>query len=586
HRRRSPVPTEWSMKNLLLLCFTLLALNTAAATTPAKYDVIIRGGTVYDGSGGKPYVGDVAISKDKIAYVGPRATGDARTVIDARGKAVSPGFINMLAHPEESLLVDPRALSDLKQGVTLEVMGELSMGPLTPKMRTQMKEQQIDISYEVDWTTLGGYLAGLEKRGISPNVASFVGAGTVRTNVLDQNDVAPTPAQLSQMKTLVKNAMEEGALGLTTALIYAPHAFAKTDELIALAKESARCGGIYSVHMRSEGDKIEAAIDETIRIARESGAPAEIYHLKFAGRDNWGKIDQSIKTIEAARAKGIRIAANMYNYTAGATGLDASMPPWVQEGGLDAWIARLKDPAIRARVIKEIRDPKPTWENLYLHAGTDGLLFLQFKNEKLKPLTGKTLTEIAKLRGQSPEDTMIDLVIEDNSRVGVAYFLMSEKNVRRQLALPWMTFGSDEGGYAPEGAFLKSNPHPRAYGNFARLLGRYVRDEKLLPMENAIYKLSGLAADHLSIQDRGRLKRGNFADVVVFDPATIQDHATFDKPQQFATGVEQVFVNGIHALKNGEATRLPSGRFVRGRAWTGKPGGGCRASSAAWTWSR
>ena len=568
----------------LLLCATLFACSVVAVTPAAGYDILIRGGTIYDGGGGKPFVGDVAITQDKIDYVGPRATGEAKQVIDARGKAVSPGFINMLAHPEETLLIDGRALSDLKQGVTLEVMGEDSMGPLTPAMRVRMQQRQGDIKYDVDWTTLDGYLAALEKRGIAPNVASFVGAGTVRTNVLGENDVAPTPAQLAQMKALVKAAMEQGALGVTTALIYAPSTYAKTDELIALAAESARCGGIYSVHMRSEGDNIEAALNETIGIAKASGAPAEIYHLKLGGRRNWAKLDNVIKTIEAARAGGVRIAANMYNYTAGATGFDAAMPPWVQDGGLEAWIARLKDPVIRARVLAEMRESRPDWENLYGHAGAEGTLLLQFKNDQLKPLTGKTLAAVARERGLSPEDTIIDLVIEDGSRVGVAYFLMSEENVKRQIALPWISFGSDEGGYAPEGVFMHSNPHPRAYGNFARLLGRYVRDEKLLTLAQAVYKLSGLAADHLSITDRGRLKPGYFADVVVFDAASISDHATFEKPHQLASGVEQVFVNGIHALKDGAATRLPSGRIVRGRAWTGANGGGCRASSRAWRW--
>lgn len=571
----------------LCLAFALHAFQAVAARAGAPvYDVLIRGGTVYDGSGGKPYVGDVGIRKDRIAYAGPRAPGEGKLVIDAKGKAVSPGFINMLAHPEESLLVDGRALSDLKQGVTLEVMGEMSMGPLTPRMAGLMKERQGDLKYDVSWTTLGGYLETLEKRGISLNVASFVGAGTVREYVLGEGDVTPNAAQLGQMKSLVKQAMEEGALGVTTALIYVPNAFAKTDELIALATESARCGGIYTAHMRSEGDKIEEALDETIRIARESGAPAEIYHLKLGGRANWGKLDHVIKTIEAARAKGPRIATNMYNYPAGATGFDAAMPPWVQDGGLEQWIARLKDPAQRARAIADMRDPKPKWENLAGHAGPDGMLLLQFKNDKLKPLIGKTLGAVARERGTSPEDTIIDLVIEDGSRVGVAYFLMSEDNIRRQLQLTYMTFGSDEGGYAPEPMFLKFNPHPRAYGNFARLLGKYVRDEKLLSLESAVHKLSGLAADHLSIADRGRLKVGNFADVVVFDPATIADRATFDKPHQLAVGVQHVFVNGVQALRDGEATRLPSGRFVRGRAWTGASGGGCKAAAADWTWSK
>lgn len=557
----------------------------AEVRTPA-YDVIIHDGTIYDGSGGHAFKGDVALRKDRIAYVGPHAQGGAREVIDARGKAVAPGFINMLAHPEESLLVDGRALSDLTQGVTLEVLGEGSMGPLNSQMKLLMKERQVDIHYNVDWTTLGQYMQRLQHSGISPNVASFVGAGTVRQYVLGEKDVQPSAAQLEQMKTLVHQAMEEGALGVTTMLIYAPENFAKTSELMALASESARCGGLYSVHMRSEGDHIQAALKETIDIAAASGGPAEIYHLKLAGKTNWGKLDEVISTIEAARARGTRITADMYTYLAGATGLNAAMPLWVQDGGLEAWIARLKDPAIRARVIAEMRAPHPQWENLYQGAGAQGVLLLSFKNPKLKPLTGKTLAEVAKERGKSPEDTIVDLVIEDGSRVGVAYFLMSEANVRRQIALPWVSFGSDEAGYAPEGAFLLSNAHPRAYGNFVRVIGHYVRDEHVLSMEQAIYKLAGLPADVLFLKDRGRLKVGNYADVVVFDPATVNDRATYDHPHQLATGVEQVFVNGVRALKDGKATRLPSGRFVTGRGLKTAVGGGCRAQAADWATQR
>ncbi len=576
------------MKRHLMLAASIALIAVAPAQTKpsVSYDTVIRGGTIYDGSGGKPYVGDVAIRGDRIVFVGRHASGNARQTIDARGKAVTPGFVNMLAHPEESLIVDGRALSDLKQGVTLEVMGELSMGPLNADMKKKAVDRQIDIRYPITWTTLGEYLEGLEKRGIAPNIASYVGAGTVRVYVLGEGDVQPSAAQLDAMKALVRQAMEEGALGVTTALIYAPNTYAKTPELIALATEAGRCGGIYSAHIRNEGDHIEEAVQETIDIAKASGAPAEIYHFKFAGKENWGKLPAIVAKINAARAGGTRITADMYTYIAGATGLDAAMPPWVQDGGLEAWIARLKDPAIRARVLADIRAPASDWENLYRNTGPQGMLFLQFKNPKLKPLTGKTLTEIAAMRGTSPEDTMIDLVIEDGSRVGVAYFQMSEDNVRRQIAVPWMMFNSDEGAYAPEGSFLEFNPHPRAYGNFARLLGKYVRDEKVIPMERAIYQLTGLATDTLSIADRGRLKAGNFADVVVFDPATINDHATFDKPHQLATGVEQVFVNGVQALKDGEATRAPSGRVVRGRAWTGYKTGGCRASAKAWPWSK
>jgi len=562
----------------------LLASAAGAAGAGLAYDTVIRQGTIYDGSGQAPIRGDVAILGDRIAYVGHQAPGRGRTEIDARGKAVAPGFINMLAHPEESLFADGRALSDLAQGVTLEVLGEDSMGPLTPSLQQLMRQRQSDIHYAVDWTTLGAYLDTLAQRGISPNIASFVGAGTVRTNLLGEADVQPTEAQLTAMRGLVGQAMEEGALGLTDALIYSPNAYAKTPELIALAQESARCGGLYIAHMRSEGDRIEAALAETIEIARASAAPAEIYHLKVAGQANWGKLDAVIATIEAARQSGTRITADMYTYTAGATGLDAAMPPWVQDGGLEAWIARLQDPALRARVLVDMREPHPTWENLLLRAGPSGTLLLGFKNPALRPLIGKTLAEVATARHTSPEDTAIDLVIANGARVDVAYFLMSEDNVRRQIALPWVSFGSDEAAPAPEGVFLAENDHPRAYGNFARLLGHYVRDEHLISLAAAIHKLTALPADNLSLTDRGRLQPGFFADVVVFDPATIADHATYEQPHQLASGVEQVWVNGIAAIANGRATRAPSGRVVRGRAWTGAPGGGCRGSSRDWTW--
>ena len=567
---------------LLALLLTGAAHSTGSA--PPRYDVVIRGGTIYDGSGGSPYPGDVAIRGDRIVAVG-KVEGRGATEVDARGKAVSPGFVNMLAHPEESLLVDGRALSDLAQGVTLEVMGEISMGPLSPAMKQQLVEQQGDVRYPVDWTTLGEYLDGLARRKIAPNVASFVGAGTVRQAVLGANDVQPTPAQLGEMQRLVRQAMEEGALGLTDALIYTPATFAKTPELIALAKVSAQCGGIYTVHMRSEGDRLEEGVAETIRIAEDSGAPAEIYHFKQAGRDNWGKIDAAIAQIEAARARGVRITADMYTYTAGATGLDAAMPSWVQAGGVKAWIARLKDPATRAKVKAAMDDPHPKdWENFFAGAGPEGMLLLAFKNPALKPYTGKTLAEVAKLRGTSPEDTAMDLVVEDGTRVGVAYFLMSEDNVRKGIRLPWMSFGSDEAAPAPEGAFLLAKNHPRAYGNFARLLGHYVRDTHDLTLQEAVRRLTSLPADNLSIADRGRLRPGQFADVVVFDPATIGDKATFEQPAQLATGVAQVLVNGRFALRDGKPTGAATGRVLRGRAWTGGTGGGCRRAASDWRW--
>lgn len=550
------------------------------------HDIILRNGLIYDGSGHEPYRGELAIDGDSLSYVGPHAPGRARTEIDVHVKAIAPGFINMLAHPEESLLADGRALSDLTQGVTLEVMGEDSMGPLTPRMKELARQRQSDIKYDIDWTTLGEYLDELQRRGIAPNVASFVGAGTVRTNLLGEADQQPTPRQLAAMQSLVHQAMEEGALGVTTALIYSPNDYARTPELSALAGESARCGGIYSAHIRSEGDRLLEAVKETIDIARASGAPAEIYHLKVAGRTNWDKLEPLIKTIETARADGTRITADMYNYTAGATGLDAAMPPWVQDGGLEAWITRLRDPATRAKVIAEMRDPHPSWENLYGRAGASGTLLLAFKNPALRPLIGTTLADVAAARGVSAEDAAIDLVIENGARVEVAYFLMSEDNIKRQIALPWVSFGSDASAPAPEGVFLHSNEHPRAYGNFARLLGKYVRDEKVISLQEAVRKLTALPADNLSLQRRGLLEAGYFADVVVFDPATISDHATYEKPHQLSTGVEDVWINGIQALKNGVATGAHSGRVVRGRAWTGAPGGGCRKSSHDWHWSK
>jgi N-acyl-D-amino-acid deacylase len=574
------------MQSVLVALMMGVAVSAMAVPAKVQHDTVIRNGLIYDGSGKPPYVGDVAIDKDHITYVGPHAQGVGRSEFDAHGKAVSPGFINMLAHPEESLLVDKRALSDITQGVTLEVMGEDSMGPLTPAMKAEMKSHQGDLHYDIDWTTLGEYLEKLQDKGIAPNVAAFVGAGTVRINVLGEDNVQPTPAQLTQMRGLVRQAMQEGALGVTTALIYNPNTYAKTPELIALASESALCGGMYIAHMRSEGDHIVEAVQETIDIAKGSGAPAEIYHLKVAGRVNWSKLNQVIDQVQAARASGTRITADMYLYTAGATGLDVSMPAWVQEGGLDKWIARLKDPAIRARVLAEMRDPSPTWENLLQRAGAKGALLLEFKNPALKPLTGKTLDEVATMRGVSPEETAMQLVVEDGSRVGTAYFLMSEDNVRREMALPWVSFGSDASAPAPEGVFLQSNEHPRAYGNFVRVLAKYVRDEKAIPLEEAIRKLSALPAQNLSRKDRGMLRKGYFADVVVFDPRTVQDHATYERPHQLSTGVEEVWINGVEALHSGTATGASSGRFVRGRAWTGNPGGGCRATSQQWTWSK
>jgi len=551
----------------------LAAIGWIAAPPPAgaqhkarqTYDLIIRHGTIYDGSAKPPFVGDVAIQGDKIVVVGSLKNARGRTEIDATGLAVAPGFINMLSWATESLLYDGRSQSDIRQGVTLEVFGEGgSMGPLNEKMKKEMLEQQGDIKFDIKWSTLAEYLDYLVQRGISPNVASFIGATTVRIHEIGYEDRPPTPAELERMRALVRQAMEEGALGVGSSLIYAPAFYAKTDELVELCKVAAASGGMYISHMRSEGSRLEEAVDELLTIARQASIGAEIYHLKAAGKLNWGKLDAVIAKINGARAEGLRVTADMYTYPAGATGLDAAMPPWVQEGGLKAWIARLKDPAIRERVAREMSVATDKWENLYEAAGPEGILLVGFKSEALKPLTGKTLTQVAAMRAKSPQETAMDLVIEDDSRVGTIYFLMSEENIRKQIKLPWVSFGSDAESPAPEGPFLKSNTHPRAYGNVARLLGKYVRDEKLIPPEEAIRRLTSLPATNLRIQQRGLLKPGYFADVVIFDPAKIQDHATFEKPHQYSTGVVHVFVNGTQVLKDGEHTGAKPGRVVRG----------------------
>ena len=567
---------------------TLLALASlgAARPGPAVYDYVIRGGEILDGSGGKPVIGDVAVKGDRIAYIGPHAPGRAAHEIDAHGKAVAPGFINMLSHSEDSFMADGRGLSELRQGVTLEVMGEGdSSGPLNAEMRRLGEQREHDIKFPMDWTTFGGGLEAFTKKGVSLNVASFMGAATARIYVLGEGNVQPTPAQLDQMRAQVREAMEQGAMGLGSALIYAPGTYAKTDEIAALATEAGKCGGMYISHMRSEGDRLLEATDELIEISRRSGAPAEVFHMKAAGRDNWPSEDAFIARIEAARAKGQRITADMYTYTRSSTGFDAAMPTWVQAGGLEQWIARLKDPATRAKVLVEMRQDHPKdWENSYRQSGPDGTLLVGFKSAALKPLTGKTLAEVAKERGTSPEDTIIDLIVADGSRIQVVYSSMSEENVAKQMKLPWVSFGSDAAAMAPEGVFLLSSTHPRAYGNFVRVLGKYSRDEKLLSLPEAVRRLTALPAHNLGLHDRGLLKAGYYADVVVFDPRTVEDHATFLKPQQLATGVTDVLVNGQQVLKDSEATGVNAGRVVRGRGWKGWKDGGCRASAKAWNW--
>jgi N-acyl-D-amino-acid deacylase len=519
---------------------------------------------IYDGSGSDGARGDVAIRGDRIAAVG-KVKGVGKTEIDAHGLAVAPGFINVMSQAQESLIADGRGMSDIKQGVTLEVFGEgESMGPLTPAMKDEIRRYQTDVKYDIGWTTLGEYLHWLTNRGVSPNVASFIGAATPRINVLGRANRAPTPAELEQMRALVRQAMDEGAFGVASALIYAPGAYAKTDELIELCRAAAPYEGMYISHMRSEGNQLLEAVDELITIAQQAGVHAEIYHLKAAGQKNWSKMDDLIRRVEAARARGLGITADMYTYTAGQTGLDAAMPTWVQEGGLEEWRKRLQDPAIRARVIQEMRTPSDSWENLMMLAGSpDRVLLVGFRSDKLKPLTGKTLAEVARMRGVSPEDAAIDLVIEDDSRIDTIYFIISDDNILKQIRQPWVTFGSDAEAPAPEGVFLKSHTHPRAYGNFANLLGKYVREEHVISLPEAIRRMTSYAAADLGISNRGALKPGYFADVVVFDPQTIAARATYESPHQYAVGVVDVFVNGVQVLRDGQHTSAKPGRVVR-----------------------
>jgi N-acyl-D-amino-acid deacylase len=550
---------------VIRLVTVLAVFALTACRQPEQYDILIRNGRVYDGSGTAPMAAAVGIRGDRIAAVGSLDNAAAPLTIDAGGLAVAPGFINMLSWADEPLLVDGRSQSDIRQGVTLEVFGEgSSMGPLNERMKAEQLAAQGDLKYPIDWTTLGEYLEGLQRKGVSTNIASFVGATTVRIHEIGYADREPRADELARMKELVRQAMREGALGVGSSLIYAPAFYAKTPELIELARAAGESGGIYISHMRSEGARLLEAIDELIQIAREAKVPAEIYHFKAAGRQNWGKTEAAIARVEAARSQGLRITADVYTYPAGATGLNATMPPWVQEGGFEQWVARLKDPAIRARVKREMLTPTDQWENFFVGAGPDGILLSGFKSDALKPLTGRTLTDVARMRGKPPEETAMDLVIEDGSRVEAVYFLMSEDNLRKKLRLPWVSFASDAGSLAAEGPFLKSNPHPRSYGNFARWLGRYVRDEKIVPLEEGIRRLSALPAGNLGIKDRGRIAEGYFADVVVFDPAAIRDHATFEKPHQYSTGVVHVFVNGTQVLKDGEHTGTTPGRVVRG----------------------
>src|SRR6188474_2554001 len=542
---------------ILALSFTAIARGQSRAQS---FDVIIKNGTVYDGSGRPPRRSDVGIKGDRIAAIGNLSRATATTVVDAEGLAVAPGFINMLSHSESSLIVDPRSLSEIKQGVTTQIFGEGSMGPLNDQMKQRLNANRGDSRFQIEWTTLAEYLTYLEKRGIPQNVASFIGAATIRENVIGLEDKQPTPAQLEEMRELVRREMEAGALGITTALIYPPAFFAKTEELIEMCKVAAKYKGKYTTHMRSEGNQLIEAVQETIRISREAGLPAEIYHLKASGQANWPKMDQVFKMIENARRRGLKITADMYTYTAGGTGLDASMPPWVWDGGREAGYKRLQDPDTRKKIADAIRTPSNDWETLYMLAGSpDRLLLASFRSEQLKPLAGKTLGEVAKMRGKDPVETIMDLVLEDRSRIGTIYFLMCEDNLKKQIRQPWVSFGSDAASIAPEGNVLRSSAHPRAYGNFARLLGKYVREEKVISLTEAVRRLSSLPATNLGLDHRGFLRPGMFADVVVFDPQTIADRATFESPHQLSVGVKDVFVNGQHVLENGQHTGAKPG---------------------------
>ncbi|MCX6205159.1 MAG: D-aminoacylase [Bacteroidetes bacterium] len=544
---------------LILVCATITSCSTK------QYDTIIRNGLVYDGNGGEPIKTDIAIQNDTIAFIGDLSKATAKNEVDATGLAIAPGFINMMGHSEESLFQDGRAQSDIRQGVTTEIFGELSFGPLNAKMKKELQEGQADIKYKVEWNTLGEYMQVLEKKGIAPNIATFVGSGAVRQYVIGEANVAPTPAQLDSMKLLVGQAMQEGALGLTNALIYPVDFFAKTDELIALAKVASKYGGTYSSHMRSEGNHLLEAVEELMTISKEANIPAEIFHLKAAGKNNWSKMDSVIKRVERARKEGMDITADMYTYLAGATGMTSAFPPTLQDGGFGKLRERLQDPKIRKEMAIAMNTNAQDWENLYNGAGgAEHVLLLGFKQDSLKKYTGKTLAEVAKIRNKSAEETAMDLIIQDSTRVGVAYFLMNEDNVKKQVALPWVSFGSDEGSYTTEGVFLKSNAHPRAYGNFTRVTGHYVRDEKVLTLQAAIQKLANVPAKHLKLQKRGELKTGYYADIIVFDPAKLKDNSTYEKPHQYSDGMVDVFVNGIGVFKNGEPTGAAAGRFVKG----------------------
>jgi len=534
-----------------ICCVILLA----SCTSSPVYDVIIRNGIIYDGSGNSPFSADIAINQDTIAAIGELNKAIGKNEIDIQGLAVAPGFINMLSWANVSLIEDGRSQSDIRQGVTLEVLGEgLSMGPLNEIMKKELLDEQQDIVYDIEWTTLGEYLDYLEKKGISTNIASFVGNGTLRQHVMGYENRPSTDEELDKMKQLLRIAMEEGAVGMSSALIYVPSSHADTQELIELAKVVAEYDGMYISHIRDEEDKLMEAIDELIMVAREANVRSEIYHFKASGSENWHLLDSAIALIEHVRNQGLPITTDMYTYNASSTGLNIGLPLWAREGGHEATMKLIVDPVKRKQMIEENK----------FHVSADKILLVGFKNEDLRHYIGKTLAEVADERGVSPNEAVVDLIYEDDSRIQVVYFSMAEKNIQKKIALPWMSFCSDAGSYATEGVFLRQSTHPRAYGSFARLLGKYVRDEHIIPLEEAIRKLTSFPAQNLKIKKRSELKEGNYADVVVFNPGNIQDRATFDLPHQYAIGVVHVWVNGQQVLLDGEHTGVLPGRVLRG----------------------
>ncbi|MCD6565876.1 MAG: D-aminoacylase [Bacteroidales bacterium] len=539
----------------IFFLFTALILG---CSTPESYDVIIRNGQIIDGTGSPSFIGDIGINADTITKIGTIKNATGQSEIDAQGLVVAPGFINMLSWATESLIEDGRSQSDIRQGVTLEVMGEgESMGPLNDWLKQEMKEAQQDIKFDIEWTTLSEYLEFLERKGVSTNITSFLGNASLRLNVMGYENRPPTKKEMDEMKDLTRQAMEGGAVGLSTALVYVPSGHANTEEIIELAKVVAEYDGMYISHIRDEESGLLNAMDELIAISREANIRSEIYHFKASGNENWHLMDQAIKLIENARNEGLKITTDMYMYNASSTGLNFSLPAWAKEGGHDVTMEMIAKPELKAKMIKEIT----------FHVPPEKILLVGFKNKKLRHLIGKTLAEIATERGKSPEETVVNLIYEDDSRIQAVYFSMSEENIKKKIALPFMSFCSDAGSYATEGVFLNKSTHPRAYGSFARLLGKYVREEKIITLEEAIRKLSSQPAQNLRIKKRGMLKKGYFADIVIFDPDKILDNATFKQPHQYATGMIHVLVNGKQVLKDGEHTGALPGRVVRGPGW-------------------